>query len=294
MSDADVKGAELLDRVRSVLHSQRVHKWSSLVAIQPQGSRLPLFGIHPANGEVFFYHRLASLLGPDQPVYGLRARGLDRKSEPLDRVEDIAAAYIREVALVQPHGPYVIVGRCNGSRVAYEMAQQLSRSGEAIGLLCLIDPGPISTPTSALGRLEDLGRYIRYHVARRDLRRAIVRSIRPRLRRVRSRFDAVGRAVHRGRSGEPPQVTARQARDALLNTLASSSYKAAPYPGKVLFFAAADAVRHVEPRASWEQLAELELKEVPGDHRTIGSPENLPVLAAHLRHRLDKVSVPPA
>ena len=151
--DANAKDAELLDRVRSVLHAQRVRKWSSLVAIQPQGSRLPVFGIHPADGEVFFYHRLAPLLGPDQPVYGLRARGLDGKSPPLSRIEDIAAAYIREVALVQPHGPYIIVGRCGGSRIAYEMAQQLSRSGEAIGLLCVIDPGPISRPTSIRPRL---------------------------------------------------------------------------------------------------------------------------------------------
>src|SRR5207248_2768839 len=49
---------------------------SALVAIQGQGSQLPLFLVHPAGGSVLGYGPLAHLLGPDQPVYGFEAHGV--------------------------------------------------------------------------------------------------------------------------------------------------------------------------------------------------------------------------
>ena len=55
---------------------------SSLVAIQPGGSKRPLFLVHPAGGHVFPYIHLAQFLGPDQPCYGLQARGRGRRTRP--------------------------------------------------------------------------------------------------------------------------------------------------------------------------------------------------------------------
>ncbi len=68
--------------------------YSSLVAIQPGGNRRPLFLIHPAGGHVFPYVHLANCLGPDQPCYGLQAKGLEEGQEPHTRIEDMAAYYI--------------------------------------------------------------------------------------------------------------------------------------------------------------------------------------------------------
>ena len=51
---------------------------SSLVAIQPDGNRRPLFLIHPAGGHVFPYVHLANCLGSDQPCYGLQAQRIGR------------------------------------------------------------------------------------------------------------------------------------------------------------------------------------------------------------------------
>ena len=51
--------------------------WSPLVAIHPHGKREPFFCIHGGDGGVLFYYKLASLLGEDQPVFGLQAQGLD-------------------------------------------------------------------------------------------------------------------------------------------------------------------------------------------------------------------------
>ena len=51
--------------------------WSSLVPLQPGGSKTPLFLIHSHGGNVLEYYPLANHLGKDQPVYALQARGLD-------------------------------------------------------------------------------------------------------------------------------------------------------------------------------------------------------------------------
>jgi len=113
--------------------------WSSLVAIQPRGSRPPFFCIHPHGGNVLVYRDLSRHLGADQPFYGLQSFGLDGSCSLLRRIEDMAAEYINEIQKVQPHGPYFLGGYCMGGTVAYEMAQQLRSAGEQISLLALID-----------------------------------------------------------------------------------------------------------------------------------------------------------
>ncbi|MBW4498234.1 MAG: amino acid adenylation domain-containing protein [Scytonema hyalinum WJT4-NPBG1] len=113
--------------------------WSSLVAIQPNGSKPPLFFMHPMGGEILCYRPIAMHLGQDQPLYGLQPRGLDGKQPLLTRVEDMAALYIQEMQIIQPNGPYYIGGYSFGGIVALEIAQQLHRQGEKVGFLAMID-----------------------------------------------------------------------------------------------------------------------------------------------------------
>lgn len=113
--------------------------WSPLVPIQTTGSRPPFFCVHGAGGTVLIYRDLVRQLGPDQPFYGLQSVGLDGSRPPLTKVEEIAAVYVDEIQKVQPVGPYFLGGYCLGGTIAFEMAQQLSRRGETIALLVLLD-----------------------------------------------------------------------------------------------------------------------------------------------------------
>jgi phthiocerol/phenolphthiocerol synthesis type-I polyketide synthase E len=113
--------------------------WSPLVAIQPAGSRPPLFCMHGAGGTVLMYRELAQHLGDDQPFYGLQAQGLDGTCAPLTKIEEMAASYVREIKKVQPAGPYFISGYCMGGTVAYEVAQQLQQRGDRVAMLALFD-----------------------------------------------------------------------------------------------------------------------------------------------------------
>jgi len=59
--------------------SQESALWSSLVPIQPNGSKPPLFCIHAIGGNVLGFANLVRCLGQDQPVYGLQASGGDKR-----------------------------------------------------------------------------------------------------------------------------------------------------------------------------------------------------------------------
>jgi amino acid adenylation domain-containing protein len=109
------------------------------IPLQSSGSRRPLFCLHNHSGDVFEYRRLAQLLGPDQPVFGVRSLLTTECVHLPTRLEDVAAAYVQEIRQIQSRGPYHLCGNCFGGLVAFEVAQQLKKGGERIGLLALID-----------------------------------------------------------------------------------------------------------------------------------------------------------
>lgn len=112
---------------------------SSVVEIQPRGSRPPLFLVHGAGGGMFWgYANLARHLGPDQPVYGFKSPGLSG-GEEFARLEQMAAQYVADLRAVQPSGPYYLGGYCFGGDVAFEMARQLSADGQPVALVVLMN-----------------------------------------------------------------------------------------------------------------------------------------------------------
>jgi thioesterase domain-containing protein/acyl carrier protein len=129
----------------------------SLVPIQPQGSRPPLFLAHPAGGQALCYHDLARRLGPDQPVYAFQAPGLDGFEPPFTRIEALAERYCRELRDIQPAGPYQIAGWSFGGNLAYEMACQLEAYGNEVAFLGVIDASA-DMPVDAAG--DDYGHQV--------------------------------------------------------------------------------------------------------------------------------------
>ncbi len=129
-----------IDRLATILRQESGSPtWSSLVPIAARGSQPPLFCIHPVGGNVLEYYPLAAYLGSDRPIYGLQSPGLDGVQAPLKTIEKMATHYIHEIQTVQPHGPYFLIGYSFGALVAFEIACQLERQGEPIGLLASID-----------------------------------------------------------------------------------------------------------------------------------------------------------
>ncbi|MGZ4317494.1 MAG: non-ribosomal peptide synthetase, partial [Gaiellaceae bacterium] len=69
-------------------------RWTSLVPLQPRGTRLPVFCVHGGAGTILHLEPLAHCLGDDQPLYGLQARGLYGGASPLRTVEEMASHYL--------------------------------------------------------------------------------------------------------------------------------------------------------------------------------------------------------
>jgi thioesterase domain-containing protein/acyl carrier protein len=118
-------------------HEQWTPPWQSLVAIQPSGTAIPIFMVPGVGGNVLVFAQLAKLLGPNQPVYGLQARGLDGQETPFTSVPEMASQYIAEIRSVHPNGPYIVLGNCTGGLIAYEMAQQLQEQGQTVTLIVM-------------------------------------------------------------------------------------------------------------------------------------------------------------
>lgn len=112
--------------------------WSSLVPLRSTGSQPPLFLMHSHGGNTLEYRPLADLLGSNQPVYALQARGLDGHIPTNTTMQEMAAAYLQELRFAAPVGPYFLGGYCLGGLLALEAAQQLTAAGEKVALLILI------------------------------------------------------------------------------------------------------------------------------------------------------------
>lgn len=133
-------------------HTASASEPSTLVEIQPEGSRPPLFFVHPSGGNVLCYFELSRNLGADQPFYGLQSAGLIDGQPLYSSIEHMAAHYIEAIRGVQREGPYCLGGWSMGGVVAFEMARQLQSSGEQVSLLALIDataPGSNDLPAIA-------------------------------------------------------------------------------------------------------------------------------------------------
>jgi amino acid adenylation domain-containing protein len=179
---------------------ERSGEGSSIVEIQPKGSKPPLFLVHGAGGGMLWgYTNLARYLGLDQPVYGFKPRD-ETEGEASCSIETMAAQLLSALCAFQPNGPYYLGGYCFGGNVAYEMARQLQNQGHKIALLALMnstptDPSPrVGVPKSkqvvhlcanVCGRVgsflrrphAEQRRFIAWQV--RSLKRRIIRRFRP-------------------------------------------------------------------------------------------------------------------
>lgn len=107
----------------------------SIVGIKnTKGTGKPLFLVHPIGGSVFCYNQLSKGIDENTPVYGFHATGNQHTD-----VVSMAAKYIKEMKAVQESGPYRIGGWSFGGIIAFEMAQQLEKSGDSVENLFLID-----------------------------------------------------------------------------------------------------------------------------------------------------------
>jgi len=256
--------ATTIEKLASAIRGDFAEYWSSLVTIQPEGSKPPFFCVHGVGGNVVGFHELAKRMKPDFPFYGLQSQGLDGKSDLLTTIESMAAHYLKEIRGVQPSGPYHVGGFSMGGLVAYEMAQQLVAAGEEVGLVVLFDTYA-TNPKSVSESLKDL----LFHPTWSHVKR-LPSELRKKVRRT-------------WKGVRLPEYLKKVMRT---NARAADHYVLRPYQGKTILLRAGDTWRVADdPYAAWTRyVAELETIQIRGTHMEILREPNVSTLAERLKN----------
>jgi amino acid adenylation domain-containing protein len=123
-------------------HSLRAEH-SPTVAFNTGGAAQPFFFLHGSIGGGGFYCRtFAERIGAQRPVYAIRPHAKTRRTLP--SFAAMAVDTVNEIKRLQPHGPYVLGGYCNGGLVAFEAARRLRAGGDAVANVILVDVPPVS------------------------------------------------------------------------------------------------------------------------------------------------------
>ena len=136
------KYSTIKEMARFMSNNSKDNKFSYLVEISNNGGNKNIFCVHPAPGTVICYKELSQYLNKDWSIYALQSKGLEKGQPPHETVEEMAAEYIKAIKEKQPSGPYCLLGWSVGGRIAYEIMQQLKRSGDEIKILFMLDTDP--------------------------------------------------------------------------------------------------------------------------------------------------------
>jgi amino acid adenylation domain-containing protein len=258
-------------------------RWTSLVPIQPTGTKPPIFCIHGGAGTILHLAPLARKLGPDQPFYGLQSRGLYGGTAPIHTVQDMATHYLKEMREVWPSGPWYLAGYCFGSLVAFELAHRLQALGEDVRMVAVFN-GPSPTWIKQWGWYGNQPS-IRAKLAaeakereatadappppppRQSFGRRLTKAVRDPKRFVtgakwylREPRMRIGLAL-----GRPVPEEMRELYFFGLHARAEHAYDPAPYRGEMIIFYGMGL--YEDPSLGWEGLADsLEIVGVPGNH----------------------------
>ena len=111
--------------------------YQPVVPLKRNGSEPPLFIVHAILGSVFRYHGLTRYMEREQPLYAIRARGLDGRQPPIDSVDEMARLYADAICYERPIGTIHLAGYSFGSWIAYQIAQELRKRDRDVGELIL-------------------------------------------------------------------------------------------------------------------------------------------------------------
>ena len=226
--------------------------------VQPLGAKPPLFMVHGAPGFMPLGPTLAGVLGSDQPVYAIHARGTDGKEAPLRSIREMAFAYITEIRSARPSGPYVIGGMCIGGLIALEIARELTDCGERVGAVLLLDPLPV------LGEWADLidGSVANDPKVHRQLRRNLTDF----LITIARQWPNIPYDMNDTRELHTAVKVA------MTNIIAAHGHVPVPYPGAAeLVICERRAFSYFHPASPWQKLLEQPAKVhvLPGGHLEI-------------------------
>ena len=123
-----------------------------VIMLSHQPGTTPLFFLHGVDGDipVGMSLHLASILGADHSIYGIRSAAIDDPLYLPDSIETAAAEALAAIRRVQPHGAPMLVGYSFGGLLAFEIARQILATEDLVCFTAIIGPeAPMVAPTAS-------------------------------------------------------------------------------------------------------------------------------------------------
>lgn len=133
-----LESSSLEDLAQIIASRKTTSKRQTIIPIQTQGSRTPLFLVHPSIGLAECYRPLSHYL-LDQPIYGIQNPFISQRTTGFSSVFEMARHYTHEIKQTCPIGPVIIGGWSFGGVVALEIAAILTSTGNFVDRVILFD-----------------------------------------------------------------------------------------------------------------------------------------------------------
>jgi thioesterase domain-containing protein len=252
--------------------------------LRAEGSRPPLYLIHPAGGSSAVYRGLVDRLDPDQPCIGLERLPDTEFAE----VTEQAAEYARIIRERDPDGPWAVGGWSFGGVVGHQVARLLSEHG-TVSALVLIDsvlplPDPEHDPGALVRtRFEGFAAYVQ------DAYGSPLILPYDELAEL-DDAGQIGRVIEILRATvDLPAAALEHQRDSYLDLRSGERHTPAGYTGRTLLYRATEPAPHTvrdtryereDEALGWDELCpDLAVSPLPGHHLCLLDPPVVDVLA---------------
>ncbi|MFC0432495.1 non-ribosomal peptide synthetase [Kutzneria buriramensis] len=278
--------AEVFDRVRRVADAD---PFATVLPMQPDGARPPLFCLYSGVGFSLPYIGLAAHLGAEQPIYGIQNAAITELAPLPDTMADAVDDCVRRIRHVRPNGPYHLLGWSFGGILTHEVAARLRADGDEVGLVANLDGYPRPQDEERGGDQDMLGWLVQ--LAGQDGAQFAGRAIDP--------ADLI--ALLR-RDGNPLADLGERRVVAVLDTMRRHSqllrgFRPSRYDGRVVLFVATAGATEPELAArvdGWRAglVGDLAVHEVDCVHDDMMQPGPLGRIGSVLATELDRLARP--
>ena len=110
---------------------------SPIVPIRPEGTRPPLYCVHPAGGLASTYEPLMKALPVGIPVFGIQSRIWHTDQGEWESLDRMAESYADSLTRHAPSGPIRLFGFCMGGYLSMSVARQLEARGAKVAVVAM-------------------------------------------------------------------------------------------------------------------------------------------------------------
>ncbi len=154
ISTSEFRLTATLDEIIALVRGKERQVGQPILIFRPEGDRIPIFAMYGVDGEVAWFHNLATHLPLGRKLYGFRSPATDDIGACQPTLKKAAADVAQAILKQSGTQPVALVGYSWGGVLATEVASQLREAGGECAKIFLIDsqppPRPLGIPARAL------------------------------------------------------------------------------------------------------------------------------------------------